>query len=109
MSAEQSRVIPQQPARALPAMQVLIVARVEKLRRHEGKTYTRVLVPAPDAFSRPTPLEIRSKQRLGEPGEDVRVVCTVGGYSRKPYQFTDRTTGETRKVEPVEITLDAVE
>lgn len=108
MSAEQSRVAPVQTHALLP-MQVLIVGRVVKSRRHEGKTYTQVLAPAIDAFSRPTPLEIRSKQRIGENGEDVRVRCVVGGYGRKPYRLTDKDTGETRTIEPIVMTLDAVE
>lgn len=108
MSAEQSKVAPLSSQQLKP-MQVLISARVTKVRRHDGKTYTNLLAPAKDSFSRPTPLEVRSKQRFGEVGEDVRVVCEVGGYGRKPYQFTDKETGETRTVEPVVMTLDAVE
>ena len=107
MSAEQSKVIPQ--ARSLAAMQVMVVGRVNKVRRHDGKTYTKILVPAKDAYSRPAQVEVRSKQRLGEVGEDVRVLAEVGGYGRKPYKVTDRDTGEVRTVEPIEITLDAVE
>lgn len=107
MSAEQSKVVTQ--ARALGPMQVMVVGRVQKVRRHDGKTYTRIVVPAKDAYSRPSQVEVRSKQRLGEAGEDVRVLAEVGGYGRKPYQVTDRDTGERRTVEPVEITLDAVE
>lgn len=108
MSAEQSRVAPLS-AQQLKPMQVLLVGRVTKVRRHEGKTYTTMLAPAADSFSRPTPLEVRSKQRFGEIGEDVKVVAVVGGYGRRPYRYTDKETGETRMVEPVVMTLDAVE
>jgi hypothetical protein len=95
-------------AQAKP-MQVVIAGRVQKVRRNEGKTYTVVLAPAVDSFSRPTPLEVRSKQRFGEIGEDVKVVCVVGGYGKRPYRYTDKETGETRMVEPIVMTLDLVE
>lgn len=109
MSAEQSKVIQAQQVRALSPMQVMVVGRVTKVRRHDGKTYTKLVVPAKDAYSRPSQVEVRSKQRLGEVGEDVRVLAEVGGYGRKPYKVTDRDTGEMRTVEPVEHTLDAIE
>lgn len=108
MSAEPSKVIPAQ-ARALGPMQVMIVGRVQKARRHNGRSYTKIIIPAKDAFSRPSMVEVRSKQRVGEVGEDVRVLAEVGGYGRRPYKVTDEDTGEMRTVEPVEITLDAVE
>lgn len=90
-------------------MQVLIVGRIESMRRYEKNTFTRVLSPAPDPYSRPQTIDIRSKQRIGQPGEEISVVGKLGGYPRKPYRVTDKETGEIVTVQPVEHTVDLVE
>lgn len=97
-----------EPAAALP-MRVLVKGRVEAQRRYEGKTYTHVMTPAPDAYSRPQLVEIRSKQRLGDKGEEVSVTCTLGGFARKPYQTKDKNTGEITSITPIDHTLDLIE
>lgn len=90
-------------------MRVQIGGRIESSRTHDGKRYTHVLTPAPDAYSRPQLLEIRSKSKLGEKGEEINVTCVLGGYQRKSYQAKDKETGEISTVTPVEHTLDLVE
>lgn len=94
---------------AQQAMQVLIRGRIEKSRLYEGKRYSQIITPAPDAYSRPQIVEVRSKSRLGETGDEVTVMCTLGGFSRKPYKVTDKSSGEVVTVTPVDHTLDAVE
>lgn len=94
---------------ALQHMRVLVVGRIETSRTHEGKRYTHVMTPAADAYSRPQLLEIRSRGKFGEKGEEVSVQCTLGGYQRKAYQARDKSTGEVVTVVPVEHTLDLVE
>lgn len=96
------------PAKAIP-MQVLVVGRIDAVRRHEKTTYTRVTTPAPDPYSRPQTVEVRSKQRFGQPGDEVAQLATLGGYARKPFRSTDKETGETTMVTPIDMTLDAVE
>ena len=95
-------------AKMIP-MQVLVVGRIDAVRRHEKTTYTRVTTPAPDPYSRPQTVEIRSKQRLGQPGDEVAQLATLGGYARKPFRSTDKETGETTMVTPVDHTVDAIE
>lgn len=90
-------------------MQVLIMGRVESVRSHDGTRYTQILCPAADAYSRPQVVEVRSKQPIGPKGDEVRVVCQLGGYSRKPFEFKDKSTGEITKVVPVDMTLDALQ
>lgn len=98
------------PLKPSPAfMQVHIKGRIDARRRHEKTTYTRILTPAPDAYSRPQTVEIRSKGSLGQPGEEVVVLAQLGGYTRKAFRSTDKETGETTMVTPVDLTLDAVE
>ena len=95
-------------AKMIP-MQVLVVGRIDAVRRHEKTTYTRVTAPAPDPYSRPQIVELRSKQRLGQPGDQVTQLGFLGGYARKPFRITDKETGETTTVILVEHTVDAVE
>ena len=91
------------------AMEVSVKGRIDHSRRHEATWYTRMLSPAADAYSRPQTVEIRSKQRLGQVGDETIVLCKLGGYTRKPFRSTDKDTGETSMVTPVDMTLDAVE
>lgn len=89
--------------------QCLIVGRIQSTRRHESTRYTTIVVPAPDPYSRPQTVQVRSKSALGQRDEDVQVLCKVGGYTRKAFRFVDKESGETSMVVPVDITLDAVE
>lgn len=90
-------------------MRVLVLGRIESSRVHDGKRLTHVMTPAADAYSRPQLLEIRSKGKLGDKGEEISVSCVLGGYQRKAYQAKDKNTGEIQTVNPVEHTLDLVD
>lgn len=96
-------------AAAIQPMQVLVRGRLEKSRTYEGKRYSQIITPAPDAYSRPQIVEVRSKARLGDVGEEISVTCVLGGFSRKPYKVTDKQTGEMVTVTPVDHTLDAID
>ena len=95
-------------AKTIP-MQVLVRGRIDAVRRHDKTTYTRIITPAPDPYSRPQTVEVRSKQRFGPPGEEIDQLGILGGYARKPFRITDKETGETTMVNPIDMTLDAVE
>ncbi|WP_284335040.1 single-stranded DNA-binding protein [Comamonas sp. NoAH] len=88
---------------------VVVRGRIEETRRHGSTSYTRVLCPAADEYSRPQTLEIRSKTRLGQKGDTITQACLLGGFTRKPFRAVDKDTGETTMVVPVDHTLDAVE
>jgi hypothetical protein len=94
---------------AVKAMQVAISGRIEGSKTYEGKRYTQVMTPAADAYSRPQMVEVRSKSRLGDKGEEISCHCVLGGFQRKAYETKDKNTGEIVKVIPVEHTLDLVE
>ena len=90
--------------------QVVVKGRVEATRRFEGTRYTRLIMAAPDAYSRPQVVEIRSKGKVADAaGEEVTITCRLGGYTRKAFRVTDKDTGETSMVTPVDMTLDLVE
>lgn len=104
--------VPQSLSSVMPKagpMEVFIKGKIDARRRHESTWYTRMLTPAPDAYSRPQVVEIRSKQKLGEVGDEANVLAKLGGYTRKPFKSTDKDTGEITMVTPVDLTLDAVE
>lgn len=90
-------------------LSVLIVGKVMRVRRYESFTFTTIICPAKDEYSRPAIVEVRSKNRFGDRDETVRVTCDLGGYERKSYQITDKETGERKTLVPVEIVLDLVE
>lgn len=90
-------------------LQVLVVGKVTRSRRFEQFFYTTVICPAPDPYSKPAVIEIRSKQRLGERDEEIRVTAELGGFEGRSYQVTDKETGERRTLIPVNHFLNAVE
>jgi hypothetical protein len=100
--------IPQRAA-ATPAMQVTIKGRIEISRSYEGKRFTQIMTPAADQYSRPQIVEVRSKSKLGERGDEIVVQASLGGYQRKAYQVKDKNTGEIVTLVPTEHTLDAIE
>lgn len=99
---------PKQGTKMIP-MQVLVRGRIDASRTHEKTRYTRIVTPAPDPYSRPQTVEVRSRGQLGAKGEEVTVLAQLGGYTRKPFRSTDKDTGETMLVTPVDLTLDAIE
>lgn len=50
---------------------------------------TQVSLPAPDAYTAPGLVEVRSTQRLGKAEDDIDVSARVGGYLGKPVKRTD--------------------
>lgn len=90
-------------------MQVAVRGRVEGRRRHEKLCYTKIVCPAPDPYSRPQLVEIRSKAYFAELGDETTVVGALGGYAGKPFKVTDQTTGEIRTGQSIILTLDAIE
>lgn len=88
---------------ALPAGQSFLIGRIADYDQTDEAVYTTVQTPAVDAYSHPGHHKVQSKRRLGNRGEDVRVVVQLGGFRRS---FTNKH-GE--KVFTVDNTLTAVE
>jgi hypothetical protein len=87
---------------------VRLVGRVENSRQTgtDRKTFRTLLVtPAADAFSHPSTVEVRSAGRLGTPGNEVDVLCSVIGFRNRP-----RKNMETGEVYPpsAQIVLQAI-
>lgn len=103
MSEAVQKVTPLSQAKPL---QVHIVGKITRVRRYEKFFYTTVICPAKDEYSKPSVVEIRSKGRFGDTDEKANVSCELGGYESKPYQVTDRETGERKALVPVNMFLD---
>lgn len=97
-----------QQAQIVP-MRVFVRGRVDGTRLHDKTRYTRILTPAPDPYSRPQIVEVRSKSSIGAKGDDVNIWAILGGFTRKPFKTTDKDTGEILSVTPVDMTLDLAE
>lgn len=67
---------------SLTANQAVIRGRVIEVKRTESGCFTAIALPAPDAYSHPQSVEVRSKSMLGRPQEDVTVRVVVGGFRR---------------------------
>jgi len=74
----------QAKAPGIQANQSMIVGRIDAVRAFEvqGKrTFeTRVVQAAPDQFSSPTAVAVQSHNKLGQMGDDVRVLVQCVGY-----------------------------
>jgi hypothetical protein len=90
-------------------MRVAIKGRCDRVRRYDNRFFTVVTTPAPDEYSRPSVLEIRSNSRFVEPGDTFSCEALLSGFAGRSYQVTDKDTGERRTVNPVNLFLDLVE
>lgn len=74
----------------------------------EGKRYLQLLMtPAPDPYSMPSVVELKSAAPLGGEGEDWAGLVRIGGY---PNNFEATTKdGEIQQVRSARITLEVTE
>lgn len=97
---------------AQPSGVVSLKVRITGARRittKNGKLWlTLCKLPAPDEFSAPQTLELRSTERLGAEGEDWQGKCRIGGYPRS-YPVVDAETGEKTTVYTAEVNLTVIE
>lgn len=99
-----------QPVAQLAAapMRVTIIGRIAQVRKHEGARYTVITCAAPDPYSHPVTVEVRSKGELGAKDEETTVRCLLGGWSRR-FKYTERDTGEVKQGTRYELALTAIE
>jgi hypothetical protein len=78
-------------ATPMKANETLIMGRINHVSplERDGKRVfeTRVAIPSADLYSMPGAVVVQSLQKLGSPGDDVRVLCTVTGI---PDKWTDK-------------------
>ncbi len=66
-----------------------------------------VTMPAPDAYSHPSTVEVAADTRLAEKDGDFKAKCRITGFARQ-YKATDKDTGEVRVVRTADIRLSAI-
>jgi len=101
--------IPSEQKSAKPVNQALLAGRVNSVRKADDTVYTEVTLPAPDQYSQPAAVEIRSRKRLGQVGETIEVQVICGGYRGKSFVYTDKDTGERFTRRPVVNSYVAIE
>lgn len=89
-------------------MIVHVSGRIESSSKYQDSFTTLVKTPSPDAYSHPATIEVRSKVRLGQIGDEISAVCRLSGVPRK-FNRTDKATGEITPVKTADMYLHAVE
>lgn len=93
----------------LKARQVHIVGKVLRSRRWQESTYTTIVCPAADEYSKPQIVEIRGARKFAEKDDVVSIVAQLGGFEGRAFEARDKDSGEVTRVIPVTITLDFVD
>ena len=88
--------------------QVLIAGRIESMTKYKDSVVSLVRTPAEDEYSYPSTIEIRSKARLGQVGDDISVTVKLNGVPRA-YTRTDKETGEQVQQKTADMYLHVIE
>lgn len=94
----------------LPLYHAVISGKVIRINSsNDGHVFTTVVLPAPDPYSRPPVVKIRSKRRLAAIDAEVNdLVCRVSGFERT-FKYPDKQTGQITQGYNVEMFLDLQE
>lgn len=90
-------------------MMISIEGKITAQRFQHPNYYTTIVCRAPDEFSAPPVVEVRSVGQLGPDNTVVKVNCKLGGFLGRPYEVVDRNTGAKRQVRSCILTLDQVQ
>lgn len=72
--------------------------RIEKTEFWQGKQYTVVSAPAPDAFSHPSKFRLSSDNPLGQIGSLIDVDCSLRGVVVQK-AYLDKNTGQQKIID----------
>lgn len=106
MSAAAEQVTTMTQTAKLKPGQAVIKGRIDARRRFNNEFYTRLVLPAPDEYTPPAVVEVISKDKLGDIGDDWTGCVRIGGR-RNSFPATDRDTGERVVVQTANIYLRA--
>lgn len=69
----------------------LLKSRISKMIKSNNNTYiTLVQTPAPDPYSQPSTYKLSSNEQLGQPGDELDIVCSLRSWVKiKPYVEKD--------------------
>lgn len=94
--------------RPLQLAEAILQGRLTKVTKRGDNVIHLMVLPAPDAYTSPSTVEVIARTRLGQPEDDLRVRVRIGGY-RRSYNVTDRDTGEVRSQVTADVRLFHVE
>lgn len=89
-------------------MQILVVGRIESSSQYQGTYSTLVRTPAPDEYSYPSLMPLRSKKRLGAAGDECAALCRASGIPRT-FERKDKNTGEITRVQTADVYFNVIE
>jgi len=81
--------------------------RIEKTEFWQGKQYTVVSAPAPDAFSHPSKFRLSSDNPLGQIGSLIDVDCSLRGVVVQK-AYLDKNTGQQKMIDNASTYFDAL-
>lgn len=93
----------------LALRQVQITGKVIRIRRYQEHTYTTIICPAVDEYSKPQVVELRSSRKFAEKDDVTNVIAQLGGFEGRAYESRDKDSGEISRVIPVTLFLDFVD
>lgn len=79
MAEEQRPTAPQ--SRTVKINQIFLQGRIDRVTKYEDRFTHLAILPAPDAYSKPSIVEIESRTRLGSSGDDVAQLCIWAGWA----------------------------
>lgn len=92
----------------IPFNSAVLSGRVDGVRRTDDYHYTTITLPAPDEFSNPATVEVRSSKSIGRKGDEVKIPVQCAGFRGKPFKYTDND-GEVITRRPVNNAFIAIE
>jgi len=75
--------VPAAAAQRVSLNQMMVSGRIEAVDEYEDSYYSIVITPAPDAFSQPSTLKIKSRRKIGKAGEDVMQLVQWNGWLKR--------------------------
>lgn len=96
----------------IPMNHVMVSGRIaNKPRRYktkEGSMYSHIVkLPSPDSFTSPQTIEVNASRPLGEKGDDIVELCSLGGFPRT-FEMKNKETGEVEDIPTANLRLVAV-
>ncbi|MCQ6263080.1 hypothetical protein MLD55_14155 [Alcanivorax sp. MM125-6] len=93
----------------LPAAHIRIAGLVQSYRSLDGGQYaTEITMPAKDAYSMPSVVEVFSDQRIANKGQEVDLICELRGWPRT-WSYVDKNTGEQKQGRRLSMALRVVD
>lgn len=86
-------------------MQFQMTARIDLAEFHNGRHYTVVTTPAPDAFSHPRRFKLQSDFPLGTSGTSIECTVEVSGIVRER-KYVDKSNGQPRTFQEADVYLN---